>query len=77
MKMAGIAKSSEGWHWTPSGGLVAGIPSKGVIQPSQNIKQSDAVFDVIVIGAGYTGLTATRDLTTSGTLFASNAEYST
>ncbi|KAL6247122.1 hypothetical protein RBB50_005465 [Rhinocladiella similis] len=64
--MAGIAKSSEGWHWSPSGGLAAGIPSKGVIQPSQSVKRSDAVFDVIVIGAGYTGLTATRDLTTSG-----------
>ena len=65
-RMATIARSREGWQWTPDGGLQAGLPSIGVIEPSQMIKSSIEVFDVIVVGAGYTGLTAARDLATSG-----------
>lgn len=56
----------EGWHWTPSTDLQSGLPSRAVIEPAQKIHDAQKIFDVAVIGAGYTGLTAARDLTTSG-----------
>lgn len=58
--------SREGFQWTPSSGLKGGLPSIGVIEPPQRIQSSDNTFDVIVIGAGYTGLTAARDASTNG-----------
>lgn len=61
--------SRDGFHWTKkSQTLQQGIPSIGVIQPPSNLSASDAEkqFDVIVIGAGYTGLTATRDSAVAG-----------
>jgi len=61
-----MAKSRDGWQWTPDGGLRAGLPSIGVIEPAQSIRNLQELFDVVVIGAGYTGLTAARDLATSG-----------
>jgi len=57
-------KSKEGWAWTPQSGLQPGIPSVGVILPQRDIQSTQ--HDVIVIGAGYTGLTAARDLTITG-----------
>lgn len=61
-----MAKSREGWQWTPDTSLQAGLPSIGVIEPSQNIHNPKEIFDVIVVGAGYTGLTAARDTSTTG-----------
>lgn len=58
--------SRDGYQWTPEGGLQAGIPSLGVIQPQNKIASADTVYDVAVIGGGYAGLAATRDLTTTG-----------
>lgn len=58
--------SREGWQWTPSSGLKAGLPSIGVIEPAQRLHSSKDPLDVIVIGAGYTGLTAARDTSTNG-----------
>lgn len=58
--------SRDGYQWTPTAGLQAGIPSLGVIKPETTASIQDGVYDVAVIGAGYTGLTATRDLTGSG-----------
>jgi NADPH-dependent 2,4-dienoyl-CoA reductase/sulfur reductase-like enzyme len=60
--------SSDGYQWTESTGLVKGVPSIGVIQPSTNIQDEDeqAIYDVIVVGAGYCGLTAARDAALSG-----------
>ena len=58
--------SREGWQWTPSSGLKAGLPSIGVIEPAQNFQSVNETLDVIVIGAGYTGLTAARDTSTNG-----------
>ena len=57
--------SRDGHHWTPNGGLQAGLPSVGVIQPRSN-RIPDKIFDIVVIGAGYTGLIAARDLGTAG-----------
>lgn len=57
--------SRDGSHWTPGGGLQHGVPTIGVIQPSSN-RTSDQDVYVIVIGAGYAGLIAARDLTMTG-----------
>ncbi len=58
--------SRDGWEWTKKEGLRQGVPSMAVIQPASNLLNNDCSFDVVVVGAGYTGLTAARDLTLSG-----------
>jgi NADPH-dependent 2,4-dienoyl-CoA reductase/sulfur reductase-like enzyme len=58
--------SKDGYCWTESSGLKAGIPSIGVIQPPTNFKDGNQTYDVIVVGAGYTGLTASRDAALAG-----------
>jgi alkyl hydroperoxide reductase subunit AhpF len=58
--------SQDGYQWTQKSGLVKGVPSIGVITPSQKIQDSKKPFDVIVVGAGYSGLTAARDAAVSG-----------
>ncbi|KAL6245738.1 hypothetical protein RBB50_006891 [Rhinocladiella similis] len=58
--------SREGFQWTEGDGLKQGLPSSSVIQPETNTQPNNNVYDTIIIGAGYTGLTAARDLTTSG-----------
>ena len=62
----GLAKSSDGYHWTEHEGLTSGLPSLGVIKPESNISSGQHVYDVIVIGAGYAGLTAARNAAKSG-----------
>ncbi|KAJ5425782.1 hypothetical protein N7465_000852 [Penicillium sp. CMV-2018d] len=58
--------SRDGFQWTPETGLAQGVPSIGVISPPTRISTSSATYDVIVVGGGYAGLTATRDLTIAG-----------
>ncbi|GAB7334203.1 hypothetical protein MBLNU13_g06260t1 [Cladosporium sp. NU13] len=58
--------SQDGYQWTQKSGLVKGVPSIGVITPKQKIQDSKKPFDVIVVGAGYSGLTAARDAAVSG-----------
>lgn len=64
--MASISK--DGYRWTEKEGLLQGVPSIGVIQPPTNLSGTGHTFDVIIIGAGYTALTAARDLTNTGKL---------
>lgn len=62
-----MVQSRDGFTWTPSTGVRQGLPSIGVVLPSSNLKQGEAdIFDAVVIGTGYAGLVATRDLTTQG-----------
>ncbi|KAJ5753283.1 hypothetical protein N7520_010200 [Penicillium odoratum] len=58
--------SRDGFQWTPETGLAPGVPSIGVISPPINVTSSSTVYDAIVVGGGYSGLTATRDLTVAG-----------
>ncbi|KAK6207119.1 hypothetical protein LQW54_007436 [Pestalotiopsis sp. IQ-011] len=57
--------SRDGFSWTPKDSLKPGVPSLGVIQPSTNITSGEK-YDLIVVGAGYCGLTAARDATLAG-----------
>lgn len=62
--------SSDGFSWTPFTGRQEGLPTIGVVKPSsRSIQPEDDIHDVIVIGAGYAGLVASRDLATQGRLF--------
>ncbi|XWX02399.1 hypothetical protein V2A60_010436 [Cordyceps javanica] len=61
--------SSDGYSWTKADGLRPGVPCIGAIQPPSNLESTtDATtdFDVIVVGAGYAGLTAARDTSVAG-----------
>jgi len=57
--------SKEGYQWTPATGLQKGLPSKGATIPSDRSSTSSH-YDVIVIGAGFAGLVAVRDLALRG-----------
>ncbi|EXJ70491.1 uncharacterized protein A1O5_06560 [Cladophialophora psammophila CBS 110553] len=59
--------SREGYHWNATEGLVKGLPCIGKIEPASNLQgENRSGYDVVVLGAGYAGLTAARDLTLAG-----------
>lgn len=60
--------SEEGYTYTKTDGLVGGLRTYSVIQPQRSIRQSDdgKTWEAIVIGAGYAGLIAARDLVKAG-----------
>ena len=60
--------SNEGHVYTKKDGLVGGLHTYGVIQPDSKIQHGDDsnVWEAIVIGAGYAGLVAARDLVKAG-----------
>ena len=53
-----MPKSSEGYLWTKSGS-VEGLETDAVLQSTPPIKSN---YDVIVIGAGFAGLIAAREI---------------
>lgn len=62
------ATTSEAYIWTRDGGLKqGGWVCEGAISPPEHvISPEDARYDVLVIGGGYAGLAACRDLTNAG-----------
>ncbi|KAJ3562130.1 hypothetical protein NPX13_g8680 [Xylaria arbuscula] len=58
-----VPKSRDGYVWEKSTGVRPGIETDAVISPSRSVVgDSSKVYDAIVIGAGYAGLAAARDL---------------
>ncbi|CVL02554.1 probable monoamine oxidase N [Fusarium mangiferae] len=55
-------KTRDGHIWEPSTGFQKGLESDAVISPQRSVSSANKVYDVIVIGAGYAGLAAARDL---------------
>ncbi|KAF2963970.1 hypothetical protein GQX73_g9602 [Xylaria multiplex] len=60
--------SNDGYIYTKKDGLVSGLHTYGVIKPESHIRQADDgnVWEAIVVGAGYAGLVAARDLVKAG-----------
>jgi NADPH-dependent 2,4-dienoyl-CoA reductase/sulfur reductase-like enzyme len=54
--------SKEGMHFQDKK-VTEGLYTEAAIQSTKDLKST---YDVIVIGAGFTGLTAARDLSTAG-----------
>lgn len=63
------ALSADGYVYDKENGLVRGLHTYGVIRPESNVRNAHdgQVRDAIVIGAGYSGLIAARDLVKAGT----------
>ncbi|EQB54357.1 hypothetical protein CGLO_05825 [Colletotrichum gloeosporioides Cg-14] len=66
--MAPEKKTNDGYEWTAKSVSVSkGLESDAVIQPSRRLELApNRSYDTIVIGAGYAGLAAARDLSTKG-----------
>lgn len=58
--------TTDGYSWTPASGTKKGnLRCRGVISPAEQGASEQKTYDAIVIGAGYAGLAAARDLATS------------
>lgn len=60
------SRTREGFEWTKPNGLQRGLPTIAAISPPTSLGPNTDSFDAIVIGSGYAGLTAARDLTLAG-----------
>ena len=58
--------TADGYQYFPRSGLVFGLPTKACVSPPARNNKSDKLYDVIVVGAGYTGLIACRELALRG-----------
>ncbi|KAI0146126.1 amine oxidase [Xylariaceae sp. FL1272] len=58
----------DGRSWTPKDGLKEGqFSCVGVVSPASRVNApAGFTYDVLILGAGYAGLSAARDLTTAG-----------
>jgi NADPH-dependent 2,4-dienoyl-CoA reductase/sulfur reductase-like enzyme len=56
----------DGFQLKTAEGTLKGLPCAGVIAPDSKLSGSGSVYDVAVIGAGYAGLIAARDLAYRG-----------
>ncbi|TIC96213.1 Monoamine oxidase N [Colletotrichum higginsianum] len=59
------ARSREGFAWNPEDGFTYGLRTPAVV-PSTPEDALSSHYDVVVIGAGFAGLTAARDLALAG-----------
>lgn len=61
-------KTQDGYTWTPTTGVRRGdLHCKGVIEPREKrTAPAGHIYDAIVVGAGYTGLMAAREMTDRG-----------
>lgn len=61
-------KSIDGYLYSKQDGLSRGLKTYALIKPESNFRSGhdDQVCDAIVIGAGYAGLIAARDLVKAG-----------
>lgn len=61
-------KSHDGNKWTRKHGMEHGLATYGVVKPARKIRQGEEknVWEAIVIGGGYAGLVAARDLVKAG-----------
>lgn len=61
--------SHDGYTYTKSDGLTKGLHTYSVIKPQRKIHEGskDQLWEAIVIGSGYAGLVAARDLVKAGT----------
>lgn len=58
-------KTSDGYTWTSTSGVVPGLECDAYVSPQRSVARDSYLYDVIVVGAGYAGLAAARDLVTS------------
>lgn len=61
-----MVSTTEGYQWTAEDGLQSQLATLALVQPASNIAADSTQYDVIIIGAGYAGITAARDLATTG-----------
>jgi NADPH-dependent 2,4-dienoyl-CoA reductase/sulfur reductase-like enzyme len=61
-------KTQDGYSWTEARGMLkGGLRCRGVVEPREKRKApARHVYDAIVIGAGYAGLMAAREMTDHG-----------
>ncbi|GAA5918862.1 hypothetical protein JCM6882_002440 [Rhodosporidiobolus microsporus] len=60
-----LTHTLEGHHYSRSTGLEPGLATEGHVTPPQSINRLGS-FDLVVVGAGFAGLTAAREAATSG-----------
>lgn len=60
--------SRDGHTYTKKHGLVQGLYTRGVVRPERKIRpdQDNKVWEAVVVGSGYAGLIAARDLVKAG-----------
>lgn len=59
-----MPRSKEGFSWTPET-TINGLETEAVVHSTEDEHLRDS-YDVVVIGAGYAGLIAARDLSLAG-----------
>ncbi|KAE8152347.1 hypothetical protein BDV25DRAFT_170488 [Aspergillus avenaceus] len=62
------SKSHDGHTYTRKDGLIGGLHTYAVIEPERKVRHSgdNNIWEAIVIGSGYAGLVAARDLVKAG-----------